>query len=44
MPEGRRRRRFNPRRFYHDFKYHLIEIASIISMAIVLWKVIRNEW
>ena len=37
-------RRFNPQRFYHDLKFHLIEIASIVSLVIVLYKVITHEW
>lgn len=39
-----RHRRFNAERFYRDLKFHLIEIASIVSLAIVLYKVISHEW
>jgi hypothetical protein len=38
------RRRFDPHRFYHDLKYHIIEIAGIVSMLIVLWKLLNHEW
>jgi hypothetical protein len=37
-------RRFNAQRFYREVKFHLIEIGSIVSLAIVLYKVIRREW
>lgn len=39
-----RPRRFNAQRFYRDLKFHLIEIGSIVSLVIVLYKVIRREW
>jgi len=38
------RRRFRPHRFYHELKFHLIEIASILSLGIVLYKMILHEW
>jgi len=40
----RKQRRFDPHRYYRELKLHIIEIASIISMLIVLWKVLSHEW
>ena len=42
MPKNRPR--FDPHRFYRDLKYHLIEMASIVSLVIVLWKILNHEW
>ncbi|MGA2715046.1 MAG: hypothetical protein ABSG41_18255 [Bryobacteraceae bacterium] len=38
-----RHHRFDSQRFYHNVRFHLIEIFSIISMFVVLYKVIRRE-
>jgi hypothetical protein len=39
-----RHRRFDSQRFYHNVRFHIIEIFSIISMFVVLYKVIKREW
>jgi len=45
MGEIRQKRRYsNPHQFYRNLKLHLIEIASIASLVIVLYKMIRHEW
>jgi hypothetical protein len=38
------RSRFDAPRFYHNIRYHLIEIVSIISLVICLYKVTMHEW
>jgi len=37
-------RRFDAPRFYHEVRYHMIEIGSIISLAIVIYKLVKHEW
>ena len=40
----RSRRQFDAHGFYSAIKYHLIEICSILSLVIVLYKIVVREW